>query len=172
MSHMNKSSRRTSSGALLAEYPAALWLFLIGIAFPMMGIASFGYRSVLFYLAVRDSGLKAAKATSYTQASATAQTTFSTDMSHFSGITGTLTTRIMEKPLNGNSPNYYSAPMVNPIPNTTANLYFIDAIGKGTVQPLFPTGPILGMNVPGLSGPYPMQVKYDAYDENPSSLNQ
>jgi hypothetical protein len=162
--------RRNSKGSLLAEYPAVLWMLFIGIAIPMILIASCAYRGLLFYFAVRDSCYKAAKAPSFSQAQASATTTFNIEVAGWHGISGTETIFIMTKPLNGNPPTISSTKLPANTVNTNLNIYFIREIGNGSIQPLLSTGAFMGLNIPGLSGPFPIQIKYDTYVENPSGL--
>ncbi len=156
----------------MAEYPAVLWMFLFGLALPMMGIASFGYRALCFYFAVRDSCYWAAKSSTFTNAIAAAQTRFNTEVAAFNGISGTETLNVCVKPYNPPGPDqhYWSPAQLNGQINTGVNLYFLEEQGTGTIQPLFPTGAFLGLNIPGLSGPYTMLIKFDVYAENPNGL--
>jgi hypothetical protein len=161
---------RKQKGSLLAEYPAVLWMLLFGIALPMILLASIGYRGLLFYFAVRDSCYKAAKAASFSSAQTIDATAFNTEVAAWHGIGGTETIFIVTKPLNGNAPSVSSTFLPAGSVNTNTNIYFIREIGNGTIQPLVSAGSLLGLNIPGLSGPFPLQIKYDTYVENPSGL--
>jgi hypothetical protein len=162
--------RRNTKGSLLAEYPAVLWMLFIGIAIPMILIASCGYRALLFYFAVRDSCYKAAKAPSFSQAQTSATTTFNTEVAAWNGISGTESIFIVTKPLNGNPPTISNTKLPANTVNTNLNIYFIREIGNGSIQPLVSGGTYMGMTIPGLTGPFPLQIKYDTYVENPSGL--
>ena len=154
----------------MAEYPAVLWMLFFGIAIPMILLAGFAYRGLLFYFAVRDSCYKAAKAPSFSAAQNTATTTFNTEVAAWHGISGTEAVDVGVKALTSGTLTYLPGPLAPGSVNTSANIYFIREIGTGSIQPLISTGPFLGMNVPGLSGPFPLTVKYETYVENPQGL--
>jgi hypothetical protein len=165
-------SHRQNRGTLLAEYPAALWLFFIGLAIPLMCIACVLYRSLFFYFAVRDSCYMGAKAPTFSLAQSTAWTTFAKEVAAWNGITYSANPQILVeiKPLAGGLPQIVSGPILQSQLNTTTNLYFIREIATGSINPIFMGGSYLGMNIPGLSSPYPLTMTVDVYVENPTGL--
>src|SRR5271155_4426034 len=102
---------RKSRGYSLAEMPAGLMLLFIGIAFPMIILASIAYRSFLVFFATRDCCMKAAKQSTFTNAQATATAVFNTDMAAWNGISGTEQTNIVTKPLGGGANTISGAPL-------------------------------------------------------------
>jgi len=145
-----------------------LWLLFVGIGFPMIIMASITYRYMMFYFDCRNSCLKAAKAPTFTQAEATAASVFSQDQAAWNGVTGTETINILIKPLAGGAPTVSTTPLTTV--DSDNNIYFIQAVCNGQINPLVSLGSYMGLNIPGLTGPYPVQVVVEFYAENPDGL--
>jgi hypothetical protein len=146
----------------------------------MICFATLFFRGLFFFFAVRDSVNQAAKASSFTldsptaippvvSATTTAKTVFARDIVGWPGVSGTLGIIILIKPVpTGAATTSSTALAANSV--TTSNMYFIRGTGTGSIQPLFSVGQFMGLNVPGLTGPYPLTILVDAYVENPNGL--
>jgi hypothetical protein len=163
-----RAGSRKSRGYSFVETAFGLWLLFVGIAFPLIIMASITYRYVMFYFDCRNSCLKAAKAPSFTQAQATALSIFSQDQQAWNGVSGTETINILIKPLAGGAPTISTTPLASV--DTNNNVYFIQAVCDGQISPLVQFGSWMGLNIPGLTGPYPVTVVVEFYAENPDGL--
>jgi hypothetical protein len=163
-----RARSRRSSGYSFAETGVGLWLLFVGIGFPLIILASITYRYVMFYFDCRNSCLRAAKAPTFTQAQATALSIFSQDQQAWNGVTGTETINILIKPLAGGAPTISTTPLTKI--DADNNIYFIQAVCNGQINPLVQFGSWMGLSIPGLTGPYPVNVVVEFYAENPDGL--
>ena len=162
--------KRNSFGNTIAELPAVMFLLFIGLAIPMMCYASSLYRTVFFYFAVRDACNRAAKASTFTLAQTTASTIFASDVLAWHHVSGTQSIKIMIKPIPSGAPTFSSTALAPGTVNTNSNMYFIRETAAGSISPLFGPGQWLGLNIPGFTGPMPLNIIVDAYVENPNGL--
>jgi len=164
-------SKRSTSGSLLAEMPAGLYLLFVGIALPMLVMASMFTRTFLLYQATIDSCTKSARAASYTEAQAKATSVFNDNAAAWSGVSGTPTFAILVKPLNGGATQVKTAPLPDGSVQISQNVYLARVVVQGQVEPLVPIGNTWqGMSIPGLTKAYPLELNYVSYFENPSGL--
>lgn len=175
--------RRSRNGSQMAEMPAALWLLVVGFLIPLIGLASYGYRAILFYFGVRDACYTAARARSYTNGynAAILPTTgrlytIAQAWTGISVVSGSPHLFIIEHPLVPGPDVVKSdnAPMpVNPGPDIQNNIYFLRLAAVGSIEPLLRTNWVLfGMTIPGLNAPYELKMGYQVYVENPQGLTQ
>lgn len=169
--------RKTKSGVRgysIAELPAALILLIVGIMLPMIILASISYRASFLWFATRDACIRAAKAPTYTQGAANANTRFAADIGAFSEISGTLTLRVLRKRVDNNSaPTVLTGPINSNQLNTNNSIYFIRTVCNGTVAPLVKqAGNYFGLIIPGLTTDMDVRFFYEAYVENPNGLTQ
>jgi len=136
--------------------------------------------SGFFYFAVRDCCYQAAKEQSFTDANAKAKLYFQNGIDAWKGLkakgdpkvvvvirdmsgssTAAAGTREVAGPLKGSD-----------IPvNTQNNVYMLKVYCDGQIQPLIQTGNFsMFSNIPGLTGPFPIQMTYQVYTENPTGL--
>ncbi|HEY9786733.1 MAG TPA: hypothetical protein V6D17_15125 [Candidatus Obscuribacterales bacterium] len=165
-----KANRRR--GYQLAEVPAGLILLILGIFIPLLIISSITYRVSLLWFATRDSCLKAAKAPTFTEANNRAQTNFNRNIAGFPGISGTATIQIMIKPLSGGPPTFSSTALPASSIDTNNNIYFIRETANGTLNPLVQMSSYFGKSIPGLTGPFNVQTRFEALVESPNGLSQ
>ncbi len=173
MQSMRKIStrRKGRKGYSLAELPAGMIFLFVGVAIPLICLASVTYRASLLYFACRNSCIKAAKAPTWTEAVTRANTTFNQSVAAFTEISGTQQIRILIKPISGSNPSTVSGPLArNSI--TSNNLYFIRETCNGTVAPLFGMGSYLGLQIPGLTSQFRLRLRYDALVENADGLTE
>lgn len=167
-----KRCSRNRKGTAIAEMPASLYLIFIGLLIPFIGLVTFGVRGALIYFSVRDTCYHAAKASTFTNAKAIAATTWANDLKLWGGSTGTQTTYVVVHQLSGTDPPPSVSPLpASPAPDPTKANYFIRVVANCSIQPLF-GGSWQGMQVPGLTVPYNLQMNYEYYAENPSGLTQ
>lgn len=163
--------KRSQCGNLLAEMPAGLYLLFIGIGLPMLVMASMFTRSFLLYQATIDSCKKAARAATFTEAKTKALAAFNQNASAWSGVSGTPTFSVIVKPLTSGTPQIKTAPLPNGSIQISQNVYLARVVVQGQVEPLIRIGNTWqGMSIPGLTKPYPLEVAYVSYFENPSGL--
>jgi len=172
MNTLRKSAkRRATNGNLLAEMPAGLYLLFIGIGLPMLVMASMFTRSFLLYQATIDSCKKAARAASFTEAKTKATDVFNQNAAAWSGVSGTPTFSVLVKPIGPGSTEVKTAPLPNGSIQVSQKVYLARVVVAGQVEPLIRIGNTWqGMSIPGLTQPYPLEVNYVSYFENPSGL--
>lgn len=169
--HRRSVTRRSTNGSLLAEMPAGLYLLFVGIALPMLVLASMFTRTFLLYQATIDSCKRAARASSYTDANTKATDVFNQNAAAWNGVSGTPTFSVLVKPLNGNPTQVKTAPLPAGSVKISENVYLARVVVNGQVEPLVPVGYTWqGMSIPGLTAAYPLTLNYVSYFENPSGL--
>lgn len=170
---------RSRRGALTAELPGTLWVLFFLLTFPLLNLATVTLRYTFLVAAARDAATAAAKAKSFSvdltasdpssvniapaQAAQTAQ--------NFSGISlvGTQTNLVITN-LVTQVTTKQSTRLTSPA-DTTTNLYGIEVVVTGDVQPFLPYSPVLG-NIPGLTGPMRVNVASTEMAENPQGLDE
>jgi hypothetical protein len=162
---------RSNNGNLLAEMPAGLYLLFIGIGLPMLVMASMFTRSFLLYQATIDSCKKASRAASFTEAKAKATAVFNENAAAWSGVSGTPDFAVLVKPLGAGASQVKTSPLPHDSIKVSENVYLARVVVQGQVEPLVRIGDTWqGMSIPGLTSPYPLEVNYVSYFENPSGL--
>lgn len=157
----------------MAEMPAGMILLFIGLGIPLIIMASVAYRAVLLHFGTRDCAIKGARQNTFTKAQTTATTTFSRDINAFTGISGTENLVVVVKPLAGGPSTAQAGPLPANSVDKSKFLYFLRATATGQVEPLtWCKNGWMGMNVPGLTGPFPLTITSEAYVENPDGLTQ
>lgn len=168
-----RSKRLGYAGYSLAELPAGMIFLFVGLVIPMIVLCSITYRASIFYFAVRDSCIRAAKAPTFSEARTRANASFTRAVAAFSEISGTQQIRIVVKPLNGDPATIVDGPIPRARLNANDNLYLIRETATGTVAPLVAmNGGFFGMSIPGLTGTYPLTLRYDALVENTDGLSE
>jgi hypothetical protein len=149
-----------------------LWFLFIGLAFPMLILASMTYRIVFLDFAVRDSCAAAARADSFSLGQESGDAVFKANLAHFSGIKASQKIEILIKPLNGDTPVLEPDALPLGSIDTVNNIYFIKAIAKAELAPLVTLNAWPGTNIPGLTCPYPLTVSAQSYVEDPDTLTK
>jgi hypothetical protein len=168
---LRSRKQRSTNGSLLAEMPAGLYLLFVGIALPMLVLATMFTRTFLLYQATIDSCKRSARAASFTEASIKASSVFATSSAAWSGLSGTPTFSVLVKPLNGGATQVKTSPLPAGSIKISENVYLARVVVQGQVEPLFPVGNSWqGMSIPGLTSAYPLDLNYVSYFENPSGL--
>jgi hypothetical protein len=178
-----KSSRRRhrrTSGTTIAEMPVALWI-IVFLCFAMLVFACQTVRFGFFWNACREAAQQAAKCQTFKNDSSTGPsavnmaTTFATQAaSSFSGLTITaIEVHIMSTNVtSGLSTQYPSDQQLPAAADTTQNIYDIQVVLKGQVEPLIRDTFGGLINLPGLSAPIPVVVSSQYNSEVPQGLNQ
>lgn len=176
---IKQTNGRNNHGSYIAEAPIALWLLLVVFMFPFVDLAAATIRYTFIVMASRDAAHAASRAKSYlsdtsgselsavnlarNQAIATA--------SGFSEITvNSVTTRILITDLGSKLVTSQTAPLATPA-DTSNNLYQIETVVSGQINPLLTFDAGILPDIPGLSAPIPVSVASREICENPQGLN-
>jgi hypothetical protein len=168
--------RKRNTGTAIAEMPGAIWLFLVGMLFPLIALVTISYRVVMLYNGVRDSCYQAALQQSFSDAQATAKTVLTTDVGAFNGISVDSSTEprvvIVTRVLATGKETESTSPLAAGSVNVQLNNYFIRTYVNAKVQPLINMGTTgFWINVPGLTGPIDLNnMVYQTFAENPNGL--
>jgi len=149
--------KRKSKGSQIAELPAALILLMLGIAFPLIIMASMFYKVYMFQAIIKDG----AQIGSQQQDFATAQSVATTYLTTHSpaGITvAAPTVTLIQRNITYNSGS--------PATPHTYGAYFLQVQSTGSMDPLVRLGSFFGMQIPGLTGPFTLQATQAVYFEN------
>ena len=159
----------------MAETPLALWVFLFFLMFPLMGFVTLWYRATCVFFAIRDCTYQAAKEQSFTTAKTKAQEVLKRDSEVWTGI------KIL-----GAAPPECWVVTVNPSSKketeqntnlasvTFGNIYMLRTRCQVELQPIINMGygGSVFANIPGLTGPMPLNFSYQVYVENAQGLTQ
>ncbi len=171
---------RKKHGSLIVDAPLALWILFVLITIPMIDLAAVMIRYTFLVAASRDAASAASKAKSFladissTEKSAVnlAVTTANRTASSFAEVTiNQVNTRIVITDLASLAVSRRNAPLASPA-DTDLNLYEIETLVDGQVNPLIPFTSGLLPGVPGLSAPIRVSVVSRQFVENPQGLNQ
>lgn len=168
----NPRYKRNYKGYSMAEMPAALWLLFVGFLIPLVVFVSLGYRATILYFASDSAARKAAKAPTYTDASSRVTTALSTNLANFAGISAAAPSiSVLAKPLSGGAPVVTKGKLSAGSVDTSKNLYFVITTVDADLDPLVAVKPTwMSLSVPGLTGPYHLQLNLESYSENPNGL--
>jgi hypothetical protein len=168
-----RNLQRSRTANVLAEAPITLWFLFIGLALPLLILATLTYRIVMLDYAVRDSCARAARADSYSEAREIASNTFKGDLAAFTGVKGSESIYIIVKPLDGSPPQDEPEGLTLGSVDTINNVYLLKTVAKAEVAPLFTMGSNwMGAKVPGLTSSYPLTVSAQSYVEDPDVLTK
>jgi hypothetical protein len=170
---------RSRRGALTAELPGTLWVLFFLLTFPLLNLATVTLRYTFLVAAARDAATAASKAKTFSvDLSASepssvnvAPTVANQTGTKFTGITiiGTQTNLVITN-LVTQVTTKQTTRLTSPA-DTTTNLYGIEVVVTGDVQPFLPYTPVLG-NIPGLTGPMRVNVASTEMAENPQGLDE
>jgi hypothetical protein len=171
----HKFPRKRNRGTVVAEMPGAIWLFLIGMLFPLLGLVTLSYRVMLLYNGVRNACYQAAVQESFTDAADKAKSVLQSDVAAFTGIKVAPTeprTRIVVRNLATSAETEFSTKLAAGSVNPQTHNYFIRIYCDAQVEPLINMGTTgFWTGIPGLTGP--IQLKnfvYQTFAENPPGL--
>lgn len=172
--------RRRAGGSVIADTPLALWVLFVLFTIPFLDLASVCLRYTFFVTASRDAAHEAARAKSFfvdlsadqRSSVSMAQETAENVARSFSEINVTaVNTRLLITNIASGAVTIRTTPLPAPA-DTSSNLYEIETIVSGNINPLvtFNAGPMPG--IPGLSAPVPVTVSSRELCENPQGLTQ
>ncbi len=164
--------KRTSKGYAMAEMPAAMWLLFVGFLIPLVIFVSLGYRATILYFASDSAARKAAKAPTFTDANTRVSSALTTNLANFTGISAAAPSlSVLAKPLSGGAPVITKGKLSAGSVDTSKNLYFVITTVDADLDPLVAVKPTwMSLSVPGLTGPYHLQLSLESYSENPNGL--
>lgn len=175
---LTKQSTRKTSGSSMAEMPAALMIIFVGMFLPLFILASITLRTTLLSAAVKDAAHAAAKAKTFANgtpekpsAQEVAAEQAGATASRFGGITldnvqtGIVTTRLGTKQVTRST-----SPLV--VVDTSKNVYAVEVTVKGRIEPIIRCETGFLANVPGLTGPMPLNMVASEMTENPQGLTE
>lgn len=187
ISGCTRFKKRRVVGTSIAEAPLALWIIILGMAFPLLIIVMTSVKYGFFWNAARDACKQACQAQTFEaappnggqSAMATAISVANAGAASFSGITITstdvyiirtdLVTGIDEKITPPNvklSGSGYSPPDIDKY------YYAIQVELNGTVEPFIQhPGGIGGLDIPGLTSSFPVKVTSQQPFENIQGLD-
>lgn len=177
----NKTHRnRNQRGSFIAELPFTLWILFFLLTFPMLDLATVLLRYTFLVSAARDGVHAAARSKTYlTNTSATeysavnaAPTAVKLTASCFSDVqVNSVSTHILVTNITSHIVADYTTPLQQPA-DTGSNLYELETIVQGQVNPLLNLGTGYFPAIPGLTVPIPATVAAREYCEYPQGLNQ
>jgi hypothetical protein len=159
-------------GYSVVELPMAMWILFIGLLFPLVILASMGYRTSILYFAADSAARKAAKAPTYTDAVSRVSTALTTNLATFTGISAASPTiSVLSKPITGGASKITKGKLAPGSVDTSKNLYFVITTVDADLDPLVKFNSLwMGNSIPGLTGPFHLQLSLESYCENPNGL--
>lgn len=139
----------------MAEFPAAIILLLLGVAFPIIIMASIFYKVYMFECIVKNGAQIGSEMPDLTSAT-TAASNYCTSHKPAGVSCATPVVSLVQRTVTYNqngTPKTYPA-------------YFIQVTGTGSVPPLVQMHDFFGLQVPGLTGPITLQATQAVYFEN------
>ncbi|MBI2809677.1 MAG: hypothetical protein HYX67_02440, partial [Candidatus Melainabacteria bacterium] len=149
--------KRNSKGSQLAELPAALILLMLGIAFPLIIMASIFYKVYMFECVVKNAAQLGATQQDFTTAQTTASN-YCTSSTHAGIVVAAPTCTLITRTITYTSGS----------PATAKNYpaYFLQVQSTGQMEPLVRLHDFFGMSIPGLTGPITLSATQAVYFEN------
>jgi hypothetical protein len=155
--------------------PGAIWVFLVGMLFPLIAMIVLSFRAILLYNAVRDSCYQASIEQSYSEGVTKAQDVLKKDAEAFTGVKiaanqprVSIITKRLSDGFESESKNKLGSGTVN----TLNNQYFIRTYVNAEIEPMINLGTTgFWNNIPGLTKPIVVtDMIYQVFAENPNGL--
>ncbi len=171
--------RRTQTGGF-ADVGGVLWFLLLCLTFPLLDLSTIGLRYTFLLGAARDAATDAAVANTFlTDSSASdlsavnmAVARTNQNAKSFRGVKLlNVRTNLLITNLTTNAVTRQSTPLSAPA-DTSQNLYQIEVVVTGDVDPLLTYNNKFFGSVPGLTGPARFVVTSQSVAENPEGMNQ
>lgn len=163
---------RSFRGNSILELPVVLFAVLVGLGFPLTGLATLTYRTALFHAVVRQSCTEAARARSFSEARTIAQSVISKGCSSFTGITTKqCVVSIVTKNIATNKESESFVALPNEVIDTEKYLYFIKVTADGKIKPMVESANgLAGVSIVGYSQPYDLTTSMKLFAERPRGL--
>lgn len=172
--------RRRQSGTIMVDTPLTLWVLLVLFMFPMIDLAAIGIRYTFLLTSAREAVHQAARAKSFRTDIDTGNLSavnISQDEANrvaekFSEIgIESVTTNIVITDIISRVVSRRSLPLAAPA-DTANNLYEIEVVIRGRINPLITFSAGLLPGIPGLSAAMPITIAAREFCEFPQGLNQ
>jgi hypothetical protein len=155
--------------------PGAIWVFLVGMLFPLIALIVLSFRAALLYNAVRDSCYQASIEQSYTEGVTKAREVLKKDAEAFRGIKIAATqprVSIIRKRLSDGQETEFTTQLGSGTVNTLQNQYFIRTYVDAEIEPMLNLGATgFWSGIPGLTKPIVIDdMIYQVFAENPNGL--
>lgn len=176
---MNLNGIRRQRGVAIAELPAALWLFLVCMLFPIIMLGTVSLRTSFLGLVAKEAAHAASRAKTFELTTKTdksakdlAQAAAENAALQFSGlIISNVDTGIIITSLDNQKTTRQTKKLDIPA-NTGQNLYSIEVIVSGAVEPLLQFNTEMFGKIPGLTTPIIISTAAREMFENPQGLNK
>lgn len=170
---------RTRKGTTLAELPMMLWFIFVLMLMPMLSISTLTLRSALMNAVVQNAAQSAAKAKTFSTGTAkrpsalqAATQVIIASVRQFPGLTvGSVNCVILTTPVLAGGVSRSSTRLAAPA-DSSRNIYQIETVVVGRVEPLIKMSPTLFGVIPGVTAPLLVTYMGRAMSENPQGLNQ
>ncbi len=139
----------------MAELPAALILLLLGIAFPLIIMASIFYKVYMFECIIKNGAQIGSTMTDFATATSAASN-YLTQQNRAGVTLNAPTVSLIQRTV-----TYTSNSTTKTYP-----AYFLQVSATGSVPPLVQMHDFFGMSVPGLTGPIQLSATQAVYFEN------
>ncbi len=172
--------KRLARGSALVDVPLSLWILMLGLALPLVDLATTSLRVVLLQSIARDAAMVASRCKTFSKSSSeqsqsavqAASDIAAARAAKLNGVTLTsVNTYIVVTNLIDRTSVQQSTPLSQPA-DTDLYVYSIRTIVVGQVSPLITLDGCLFGKVPGLTGPVKISVSTQTFCEFPQGLTQ
>jgi hypothetical protein len=173
---------RRASGNVVAEFPAALFLFLIFLLFPLIDLATITLRATTVYVAAFSAARAAGRAETFesdtfggklSAINIARQEVVRTKQAGALGVTMSnpdVHVSIVGSPLQESLPAIRQQQKLSPNVSISDYLFQVEVTVVGRVEPLVKLNAGLFGNVPGLSAPLIITASFREFCEHPGGL--
>ncbi|CAN5434616.1 hypothetical protein BH10CYA1_BH10CYA1_37240 [soil metagenome] len=173
---ISSRSLKTRSKSGVVELPFVLWIFFIGLAFPLINLMTIGLRLTFLYTATHTACLRACRAQTFlTQVEGKPSCKMMANQavqdvtSKFTGIHVTqITTQILTTNIDNSTQSRTVSPLTKPA-DVSKNTYQIEVVLACSADPFLPMP--LPVQIAGLSAPLQVTLSDRQYCESPDGLN-
>lgn len=171
-----RSSYRCSGqckGNSIAEMPLLILMALVVIGIPFIGMSTLALRAAFMYSNVKSACAIASRSTSFNEAKSKAESSLSSGCAAFNGVKLedcqiSIITKVMAT---GSERESFTTIPPESL-DTEHNLYLIRVKASAAISPLVQISTAFcGGNVPGLTEPYMLTVRSEAFAERPKGLS-
>jgi len=169
-----RNSTRPAQGGVLLDFPIGMFLLFVGFFFPMLGLVTWGYRTLFVYYATRDACSAAARSPNFSSALANANQTWKKDLDTWGQMeeSGGHQVSIVERSVADGTENIYLSRLTSY--DTESNVYLIRFVATTRIAPLIASlkggATWLNLRLPGFTEPFEFQTVHEEYVEDPDTL--
>lgn len=173
ISSRSQKARRKSG---VMELPFVLWIFFIGLAFPLINLMTIGLRMTFLYSATHTACLRACRGQTFLtpvegkpSCTMLANQAVQDVTSKFTGIhVAQITTQILTTNIDNANQSRTVSPLTKPA-DVSKNTYQIEVVLACSADPFLPLP--LPVKIAGLSAPLQVTLSDRQYCESPDGLN-